>query len=135
MVSVAASHEVEPNRMVLTFSVVANGSSLAYAKKRGASLSTLRPCVRSDERKDAMTQGRKDWKPQNPSESENRRYQRTWSIAPRRPRTRDPPPAFLHPIRLHSLTERDAGGGAARYYSSHLPAQPLADRRIVSEKG
>ncbi len=55
--------------LILTFSVVASGSSLAYAKKRGASLSTLRPCVRSDERKDAMTQGRKDWKPQNPSES------------------------------------------------------------------
>nr|QNO43727.1 hypothetical protein PLNDPPDD_00012 [Methanosarcinales archaeon ANME-2c ERB4]QNO43938.1 hypothetical protein NANOEKIO_00038 [Methanosarcinales archaeon ANME-2c ERB4]QNO44491.1 hypothetical protein ELEJOALA_00038 [Methanosarcinales archaeon ANME-2c ERB4]QNO44606.1 hypothetical protein JBICLBBK_00009 [Methanosarcinales archaeon ANME-2c ERB4]QNO45223.1 hypothetical protein KDMJNAGO_00038 [Methanosarcinales archaeon ANME-2c ERB4] len=30
---------------------------------------TLRPCVISEERKDAMTQGRKDWKPQNPSES------------------------------------------------------------------
>nr|QNO44427.1 hypothetical protein POGJBKNB_00010 [Methanosarcinales archaeon ANME-2c ERB4] len=35
-----------------------------------ASLSTLRPCVISEEREDAMTQGRKDWKPQNPSESE-----------------------------------------------------------------
>ncbi len=32
---------------------------------------TLRPCVISEERKDAMTQGRKDWKPQNPSESGN----------------------------------------------------------------
>ena len=59
------------------FSAVANGSSLAYVKKRGriylnfASLSPLRPCVRSEKRKDAMTQGRKDWKPQNPSESEN----------------------------------------------------------------
>ena len=61
--------------LVLTFSVVANGGSLASVKKRGrisfnfASLQPLQPCVGSEERKDAMAQGRKDWKPQNPSES------------------------------------------------------------------
>ncbi len=58
-------------------SVVANGSSLAYVKNAGVSLSTLRLSHLCDlaldqwNEKDAMTQGRKDWKPQNPSESGN----------------------------------------------------------------
>jgi len=34
--------DTDRNYLVLTFSVVANGSSLAYAKNAGASLSTLR---------------------------------------------------------------------------------------------
>ncbi len=60
--------------LFLMFSVVANGSSLAYVKKRGhislnfASLSPLQPCVRSEERERRDDAKAKDWKPQNPSE-------------------------------------------------------------------
>ncbi len=46
--------------LVLTFSVVANGSSLAYAKNAGASLSTLRLCDLATLRYIRGTQGRDD---------------------------------------------------------------------------
>ncbi len=62
--------------LVLTFSVVAIGSFLAYVKKRRsfslvfASLHLCDLALDQRNEKDAMTQGRKDWKPQNPSESD-----------------------------------------------------------------
>ena len=65
---------------VLIFYVFANGSHLAYVEKRGyipLNFTSLHLCdLALDPRneKDAMTQGRKDWKPQNPSESEKSLY-------------------------------------------------------------
>ncbi len=53
-------------------SVVAIGSPLAYVEKCGAPISTLRLphlCDLALDQMNAKTQGRKEWKPQNPSES------------------------------------------------------------------
>ncbi len=62
--------------LVLTFSVVAIGSPLAYMEKRGAPIPTLRLSRLCDLALDQMNEkdegdarGAKEWKPQNPSES------------------------------------------------------------------